>query len=412
MGKPVIKVEHLGKTYRISSRDIAAYRSIREELVQAFSVFKKSNSSKSKTSTFHALQDLSFSVDEGSVLGLIGRNGAGKSTLLKLLGRITEPSSGKIKLKDRVMSLLEVGTGFHPELTGRENIFLSGAILGMKRQEVRRSFDEIVQFAGVEKFLDTPVKRYSSGMFVRLGFAIAAHLQAEILLIDEVLAVGDIEFQKRCLGKIGEVAKGGRTVLFVSHNLGAIEQLCDSAMVLEKGKLAFLGSISEALRTYRQVNKNAAVRNFISEQQVIKKVSIYSEKPDDQHFTTGSALHIDVTIRSERVLQSPVLGIVIRDHYNVPMIGINNRHYKLDFENVRLKSGMISIRIPHLPLVAGAYSIDLFLGDIHGDFEVLEHAIDFLVDNTGDQFVHAKLDRRLNRVFVKNVNWEIRTDGI
>lgn len=184
---------------------------------------------------FWALKNVSFEIRRGEVVGVIGRNGAGKSTLLKLLSRITEPSTGRVEIKGRVASLLEVGTGFHPELTGRENIFLNGAILGMRRPEIRRKFDEIVSFADVEKFLDTPVKRYSSGMYVRLAFAVAAHLEPEILVIDEVLAVGDVEFQKKCLGKMGEVAQGGRTVLFVSHNLNAIEAFCSRGLMLDRG---------------------------------------------------------------------------------------------------------------------------------------------------------------------------------
>ena len=190
------------------------------------------------TEEFWALKDVSFEVKRGEVLGIIGRNGAGKSTLLKVLSRITEPTEGRVTIEGRVASLLEVGTGFHPELTGRENVYLNGAILGMTRAEIKRKFDEIVDFSGVERFLDTPVKRYSSGMYVRLAFAVAAHLEPEILIIDEVLAVGDAEFQKKCLGKMQDVAGHGRTVLFVSHNMGAIERLCDNVVVLSQGRVA------------------------------------------------------------------------------------------------------------------------------------------------------------------------------
>lgn len=200
---------------------------------------------------FWALRDVSFEIREGDRVGIIGRNGAGKSTLLKILSRITEPSSGRVKIKGRVASLLEVGTGFHPELTGRENIFLNGAILGMTKAEIRRKFDEIVAFAEVEKFLDTPVKRYSSGMYVRLAFAVAAHLEPEILVVDEVLAVGDAQFQKKCLGKLSEVGSSGRTVLFVSHNMTAIEQLCRSALFLERGEIKEFGTeVRSVVRRY------------------------------------------------------------------------------------------------------------------------------------------------------------------
>ena len=206
---------------------------------------------------FWALKDVSFSIDSGDVVGIIGRNGAGKSTLLKLLSRITEPTSGSIRLRGRVASLLEVGTGFHPELTGRENIFLNGAILGMARAEIKRKFDEIVAFAEVEKFLDTPVKRYSSGMYVRLAFAVAAHLEPEILIVDEVLAVGDAQFQKKCLGKMQDVSKGGRTVLFVSHNMGAVTTLCRKAIWLNGGRIVRTGSAREVVDEYLTASSEA-----------------------------------------------------------------------------------------------------------------------------------------------------------
>lgn len=201
---------------------------------------------------FWALQDISFDVKPGEVIGLIGRNGAGKSTLLKIISRISEPSSGKITLNGRVSSLLEVGTGFHPELTGRENIFLNGSILGMTRKEIKSKFDEIVDFSGVEKFIDTPVKRYSSGMYVRLAFSVAAHLEPEILLVDEVLAVGDHEFQKKCLGKMGDISTSGRTIIFVSHNMGAVAELCSRAILFEQGKLMADGTVDETIAAYIQ----------------------------------------------------------------------------------------------------------------------------------------------------------------
>ncbi len=202
--------------------------------------------------TLWALQNVSLEVNEGEVLGIIGRNGAGKSTLLKILSRVTAPSSGRIRVKGRVASLLEVGTGFHPELTGRENIFLNGAILGMTKAEVTRKFEEIVAFSEIEQFIDTPVKRYSSGMYVRLAFAVAAHLDPEILVVDEVLAVGDASFQKKCLGKMGEVAKEGRTVLFVSHNMGSVRNLCSQGVIIERGKVGYVGKASDAVDLYMQ----------------------------------------------------------------------------------------------------------------------------------------------------------------
>ena len=245
--KPIIEVENLSKKYRLG--EIQPYYSLRDDIANLFrNPFSKNNELEKQE--FWALKDVSFKVDQGEVLGVIGPNGAGKSTLLKVLSRITPPTSGKAILRGRVASLLEVGTGFNPELTGRENIYLNGAILGMTRREIRKKFNEIVDFSGVEQFLDTPVKRYSSGMYVRLAFAVAAHLESEILLIDEVLSVGDAEFQKRSLGKMNEAAKGGRTVLFVSHNLQAIKSLCKRALLLKKGDLNYSGFVNETVEKY------------------------------------------------------------------------------------------------------------------------------------------------------------------
>lgn len=246
--KPIISVEGLGKSYTIRHEGQTHYRSLREEIFKLPGRLLKKSAARREE--FWALRDVNFDIMPGERVGIIGRNGAGKSTLLKLLSRITVPTTGRITLRGRVASLLEVGTGFHPELTGRENIFLNGAILGMSRAEVRRKFDEIVDFAGVEKFLDTPVKRYSSGMYVRLAFAVAAHLEPEILIVDEVLAVGDAEFQKKCLGKMEEVGKEGRTVLFVSHNMAMVQQLCEKGIVLSGGQMEHFGKIEETVDKY------------------------------------------------------------------------------------------------------------------------------------------------------------------
>jgi lipopolysaccharide transport system ATP-binding protein len=249
MSDVAIRVSGLSKRYRLGRR--AGYRTLRDSLASAAKAPARllRRSTREAAPTLWALKDVSFEVNHGEVVGIIGRNGAGKSTLLKVLSRITEPTDGRAETWGRLGSLLEVGTGFHPELTGRENVFMNGAILGMRNAEIRRKFDEIVSFAEVEKFIDTPVKHYSSGMYTRLAFAVAAHLEPEILVVDEVLAVGDAEFQKKCLGKMSEVAHQGRTVLFVSHNMNAIEQLCGSALLLERGQVA------EYSRDVRQVIK-------------------------------------------------------------------------------------------------------------------------------------------------------------
>ena len=260
---PVIKVENLSKKYIISHQR-QSYLTLREEITNWFKFLPKkivnhftNRHTSQENEEFWALNDVSFEVEQRERLGIIGRNGAGKSTLLKILSRITEPTQGKVQIKNRVASLLEVGTGFHPELTGRENIYLNGAILGMSKREIKKKFDEIVAFSEIEKFLDTPVKRYSSGMYVRLAFAVAAHLEPEILLIDEVLAVGDIQFQKKCLGKMEDVSqKEGRTVIFVSHNMAMINSLCNKAILLNKGEIETIGNTTEVIETYySQINR-------------------------------------------------------------------------------------------------------------------------------------------------------------
>ncbi len=261
--KPIIEVRSIGKKYDIAHMrgGYVALRDVIANVLRSPFSFLKDKAEKAvgikKKEEFWALRDVSFKVERGEVVGIIGSNGAGKSTLLKILSQITPPTEGEIVLRGRVGSLLEVGTGFHPELTGRENIFLNGAILGMKKKEIEKKFDEIVEFAGIGKFLDTPVKRYSSGMYVRLAFAVAAHMDPDILLVDEVLAVGDAEFQKKCLGKMDEITKKeGRTILFVSHNLSAIQQLCTKTIVLQNGKVAYEGSTKNAIEYYTQNQNN------------------------------------------------------------------------------------------------------------------------------------------------------------
>lgn len=271
MSNAIIKIEGISKRYTLGTKE--PYYSLRDSFVN---VFKK----KKPKEEFWALKDINFEVEQGETIGIIGRNGAGKSTLLKILSRITPPTKGKITMRGRVASLLEVGTGFNPELTGRENIYLNGAILGMTKKEIGRKFNEIVAFSEIEKFLDTPVKRYSSGMYVRLAFAVAAHLEPEILIVDEVLAVGDANFQKKCLGKMGEVAKGGRTVLFVSHNMGAVKQLCNRSVLLEKGEIKAIDKTEEIIKKYLEGNsENQSQKVF--EEILEKKVQIRSISIND-----------------------------------------------------------------------------------------------------------------------------------
>jgi lipopolysaccharide transport system ATP-binding protein len=261
MSNSAIKVENLSKIYRLGeigtgtiSRDMERW--FKTKVLKQEDPFLKigetnDRANKGTSDIVYSLRDINFEIKQGDAVGIIGRNGAGKSTLLKILSRVTTPTTGKINIKGRVASLLEVGTGFHPELTGRENIFLNGAILGMRKREIDRKLDEIIDFSGVERYIDTPVKRYSSGMYVRLAFAVAAHLESEILIVDEVLAVGDAEFQKKCLGKMGDVSKGeGRTVLFVSHNMGAVKSFCNTGIILENGGMSLIGSVDETMKNY------------------------------------------------------------------------------------------------------------------------------------------------------------------
>ncbi len=348
--KPIISVEGLGKKYTIRHEGQGRYRALREEIFKLpRRLFQRKRQNKEE---FWALKDVSFDIMPGDRVGIIGRNGAGKSTLLKLLSRITEPSTGKITLRGRVASLLEVGTGFHPELTGRENIFLNGAILGMSRAEVRRKFDEIVDFAGVEKFLDTPVKRYSSGMYVRLAFAVAAHLEPEILIVDEVLAVGDAEFQKKCLGKMEKVGQEGRTVLFVSHNMTAIQVLCNSAIVLHNGQNIFQGQTHSAISLYNKAMK----QQRIGQSSLIKNCYFLNKQQERaiRFSTFPSQIHID--FKKE----------ILFDKYSYLLLSINknNRIALIDSRLSHFTSqGTTSIDIEfitqNLILTAGRYYINI-----------------------------------------------------
>jgi len=279
MSESIIKISNIGKKYTLGVKE--PYYSLRDTIVDFFTGKKK------KGDEFWALKNVSFEVQRGEVIGIIGRNGAGKSTLLKILSRITPPTEGKIEMHGRVASLLEVGTGFNPELSGRENIYLNGAILGMSKKEIDEKFDAIVEFSEIGKFLDTPVKRYSSGMYVRLAFSVAAHLEPEILIVDEVLAVGDANFQKKCLGKMGDVAKGGRTVLFVSHNMGAVKQLCDRCVFLEKGEVKMVGETGDVLQKYLGENVNSEAQIEYAENPEkkvqIRKISILDKGNNPNH---------------------------------------------------------------------------------------------------------------------------------
>jgi len=339
MSDIAIRVENLSKQYRIGGSQ-ARYKTIRESLTEAvqapfrrLSSVIRGQSSAATNETIWALKDVSFEVKRGEVVGIIGRNGAGKTTLLKILCRITEPTEGQAEIHGRVGSLLEVGTGFHPELTGRENIYLNGAILGMKRVEIERKFDEIVDFAEIEKFIDTPVKHYSSGMYVRLAFAVAAHLEPEILLVDEVLAVGDAAFQKKCLGKMGDVAKEGRTVLFVSHNMGAIQRLCPQAIWLEEGAVKEIGDSAAVCEKYlySDVGFGSGVYTFDDGAghpvRFLRAELLNSKDEPTSTFRADEPIKFRITYRLAREFSGLSVALNIRDALGGSLWGVSD----LDF---------------------------------------------------------------------------------
>lgn len=375
--KPIIEVNHLSKRYRIGAKQ--SYYSFRDTLTDlAKSPFTPRV--KSNKEEFWALKDVSFKVMPGQVVGIIGRNGAGKSTLLKILSRITPPTKGGITLRGRVASLLEVGTGFHPELTGRENIYLNGAILGMKRVEINAKFTEIVEFAEISKFLDTPVKFYSSGMYMRLAFAIAAHLDPEILLVDEVLAVGDIEFQKKCLGKMQEVSKQGRTVIFVSHNMNAISTLVDSCIYLKNGVIAEIGKKDLVINKYLSANKNS--ENLIyqsvvsSDKPKITYAQLLTSEPDNLH-VNGKPLEIKINFTIPKKIKRTCITVLIRDNRGIACLDFSY----FDSDNLCTKPGTYSIkcRFPQFRLYMGQYFVNIYFSEPPGGefFELVDSICPF-----------------------------------
>ena len=329
---------------------------------------------------FWALRDVNFEVKRGEVLGIIGRNGAGKSTLLKVLSRITEPTEGRVTIKGRVASLLEVGTGFHPELTGRENIYLNGAILGMTRAEIKRKFDEIVAFADVEKFLDTPVKRYSSGMYVRLAFAVAAHLEPEILVVDEVLSVGDAEFQKKSLGKMQDVAGHGRTVLFVSHSMGAVTQLCHRVIMLASGRIEAVGKPEAVIERYLRGSETSCSAHF---QSAANRPSITAITVDEEALKAGD-LAVDIAFESPWRIQTPIGGIVLKALSGQVLWGSNGRFHPRTNEREAFAEGILRCRAKRLPLWPGEYVLSVWLGDWHEDHDAKIDAVTIQLGGDGD----------------------------
>ncbi|MDP4201307.1 MAG: polysaccharide ABC transporter ATP-binding protein [Bacteroidota bacterium] len=357
-----------------------------------------------------ALKDINFEVEQGDVVGIIGKNGAGKSTLLKILSKVTAPTTGSIKAKGRIASLLEVGTGFHPEMTGRENIYMNGAIMGMRKSEIDRKFDEIVDFAGVERYIDTPVKRYSSGMTVRLGFAVAAFLEPEILVVDEVLAVGDAEFQKKAIGKMQDVSRGdGRTVLFVSHNLTAIKSLCNSTLLFENGCLAHSGNTSEIIniylkRDYSNNNFNNGKFNLINHPNKKNKFGIINAELfcggiEKNIIETGEPLEIRVTICKNSHFINPEFGIVLMDD-EIRYIGINNNHIGIQFNSINKNEIQVAFRIDRFKIFGNKeILVNLYFGDDDIEYECIYNAFSFYT-NINDVYASGRLlDKDFNIMY-------------
>ena len=413
--RPIIKAERLSKEYRIGGSQ-ASYSTAREALMSTLSSPFRAlrRNGKDGSATIWALKDVSFEVKPGEVVGIIGRNGAGKSTLLKILSRITEPTTGKIELYGRVGSLLEVGTGFHSELTGRENIFLNGSILGMTRTEIAAKFDEIVAFAEIEKFMDTPVKRYSSGMYVRLAFAVAAHLEPEILLLDEVLSVGDVSFQKKCLGKMNDVSKEGRTVIFVSHNMATIARICSRGILISDGQIDADGPVDSVIRCYLDASaQHDGTCTFPIEPAKTAQFTSLSLLTREGDATASFDVRFDITVEAEYVVRQPVpqglLGIRVSTADGLPIF--TSHHLDtLDPSSAATRALLpgtfrTQITIPANFLVPGSYLLTVAVVDARMHLiDMHEDAISFDVGETG-----SARARRTNSTGVVNVDlaWNI-----
>ena len=390
--KPILEIQRVSKQYKLGGSRTRMAENFRELLERGVSApfraltGRKHNTSKVELYTFWALKDVTFDVNRGDVIGIIGRNGAGKSTMLKILSRITSPTEGSVTQRGRMASLLEVGTGFHPELTGRENIFLNGAILGMRKAEISARFDEIVAFAEIEKFLDTPVKHYSSGMYVRLAFAVAAHLEPEILVVGEVLAVGDLSFQKKCLGKMSEVSRGGRTVLFVSHNMAAIENLCTRAVVLNQGELRYDGTSKDAIQYYLSSLSTRSGTGHVVELDgvgdrrskvapLLKRLEFLTEneQPLIEGLRIGSRLKVKVHFDLPKATSNFNIGLGFNNVYGQRIFTAHSVFEPIRWENERSGRQVLSCEIPSFTLTPGEYTVKVWL-DLKTEADAIEDA--------------------------------------
>ena len=415
MTQPVIQVKDLSKCYQIRSTTPKPYHSLREDLVDGFKGLLRGEWGQSQSEDFWALKDVSFDVNQGEVVGIIGRNGAGKSTLLKILSRIVRPTSGEVVIRGRVGSLLEVGTGFHPELTGRENIFMNGAILGMKRAEIVRKFDEIVDFAEVEKFLDTPVKFYSSGMYVRLAFAVAAHLEPEILIVDEVLAVGDAAFQKKCLGKMEDVAeKEGRTVLFVSHNMATIKNLCQRTIYLNQGLLVSDNQTQKVISEYLASSMDLSAISLEDRKDrkgdgKIRFTSIQFQNIKGQNtscFYSGQNIRILLFFKNntQSRLKNLDIALGIDNQIGERITNLSTDVIGSTIDEIECDNGCINLEISRLPLTSGRYGFTIFstIGGAIADW--ISNAGYFEVES-GDFYGTGKLPPLMQGNFLLEYNF-------
>jgi len=383
-----IKVQGLSKQYVIGGAE-QHYDSFRDMftnvLKNPWQKYKKLRGHDQSLERFFALKNINFEIKQGEIVGIIGHNGAGKSTLLKVLSRITSPTTGKIEVHGRVASLLEVGTGFHPELTGRENIFLNGSILGMKRSEIRQRFDEIVEFAGVQKFLDTPVKRYSSGMYVRLAFSVAAHLDSDVLLVDEVLSVGDQEFQKKCLGKLGDISSQGRTVIFISHNLSSVSSLCDRGILLSSGQVSMDGPIDAVLTAYNEEIHSGGETVQLSDKKpaLIKLLKFVNSENRENVIRSGESCQISVDVDCYDELKEVVLEVGFYDQKDQRLTLLSSYS---EMAHLTLKKGTnsFSFDIESLPLVSGSYYLNIAIVRNKDLLDVLVRAVRFSVKNDSE----------------------------
>ena len=389
MSRPILTVENLGKAYQLG-RQLQKHATFRDAITHtAKNAFRRRE--KISADTFWAIKDVSFTVNQGEMVGVIGRNGAGKSTLLKVLSRITEPTIGRAVLRGRVASLLEVGTGFHPELTGRENVYLNGSILGMTRVEIARKFDEIVDFSEVEKFLDTPVKYYSSGMYVRLAFAVAAHLDPEILIVDEVLAVGDVQFQKKCMGKMQQVASGqGRTVLFVSHNMTAVQRLCPRGILMRKGTVAADGPVEDVVREYLTYLHDTADIAFDKnpERSGTGSVRLTDAKAYNQEgivtrgLVAGQSARFEFKYRNDGTVRRAHFAVTVYNHLGDAATHLDTWLYNNDPVELA-ETGKFVCEIPNVPFPPGEYRLQVSINPEHGaPSDVLPNALVFTVENS------------------------------